>query len=76
MTEHELKERYQVRSIPRSAYVHIRCLHCGEIRQRSSMTLLDESAREFLATVFDHTAETGHKVEVTSTESFTVDQLR
>lgn len=70
MTESEQKERFATRSIPRNAYVHVRCLDCGVIERHNSSSLIDAEAREFLATIFDHTAKTGHRVEVVSTECF------
>jgi hypothetical protein len=64
-----------VRSIPRHFYVQIRCLHCGQIESVNARSMVDITARRFLARMNRHTAETGHKVEVTTTESFWIAAL-
>lgn len=77
MQESEQFERFQIRSIPRNAYVHVRCLDCGEIQSHNSTSLMDTDTRDFVSSVvFEHTALTGHRVVVTVTESFNIEPLR
>ena len=66
--------------MPRFFHMLARCLQCaGEnqfIRSVNARTSMDKEAQDFRAHALDHTIETGHKVEITVTESFWVEEFR
>lgn len=66
----------KTRSLPRSAFVFIRCLHCDYRSSFDGRSLLDPDVRNFLLSVFEHTTTTTHKCEITCTETFYVETLR
>jgi len=68
--------RFLTRSIPRHVFMQVRCLHCGKIFAQESAAFTTTDAVDFRKTLFEHTAETGHKTEVTITESFWTDTVR
>lgn len=80
MPENEPQIAYKARSMPRFFRMLARCLHCaGErafVRSVNARTAMDKEAQEFRAHALDHTIETGHKVEITVTESFWVEEFR
>lgn len=80
MTENESQIAYKARSMPRFFHMLARCLHCAGtkqfVREVTTRTAMDEEAQSFRAHALDHTVETGHKVEITVTESFWVEEFR